>query len=55
MEENPQKTIGKDEIQNDLENVEYRPIKKKSVQQIDLGNDYEKTRKSFNFFQTKGF
>ena len=48
MEE--QKTIGKDEIQNDLENVEYRPIKKKSVQQIDLGNDYEKTRKSFIFF-----
>ena len=53
MEENPQKTIGKDEIQNDLENVEYRPIKKKSVQQIDLGNDYEKTRKSFNFFKQK--
>ena len=53
MEENPQKTIGKDEIQNDLENVEYRPIKKKSVQQIDLGNDYEKTRKSFIFFILK--
>ena len=40
MEENPQKTIGKDEIQKDQENVEYRPVKKKSVQQIDLGNDY---------------
>ena len=55
MEENQQKTIGKDEIQNDQENVEFRPVKKKSVQQIDLGNDYEKTRKSFNFFHTKGF
>ena len=55
MEENPQKNIGKNEIQNNQENFEYRAVKKKSVQQIDLGNDYEKTRKSFNFFQTKGF
>ena len=47
MEENVTRKPTKSDIMNG-ENIEYKPIEKKSVNEINLGEEYDQTRKLLN-------